>query len=233
MSEFDKKYFKDLGLTIAFVFAIIALMLAISINTFASGPGGTYEGQPIVENIDNKDERRIEVDNIIDSLRSDIIVELDSYMDAIAPHNNVDPEVMFDMCITYEIDPVFVLAQGQIESHYATKGTAARTKSIFNVGAYDGHSAARQQRNGFGFKTSTESIEPFLILLTSDYLVNGKTTDDLLRNYVNHLGMRYASNPRYEQMLRSVCNKISNSTSINSLMTEYNEWVEYREVMFG
>lgn len=144
------------------------------------------------------------------SARDQLAIEVDNYISSVAPKANIDPYLMIDLCSEYDVDIRFVLAQGQIESHFATKGTAARTLSIFNVGAYDGHSAARQRRNGFGFSDPNESIEPYLILITNEYMVNGKTESDLMKNYVNGLGMRYASNPRYESMLRSVYKRISN-----------------------
>lgn len=160
---------------------------------------------------------------MIKILKIDIVSEVDNYIDKIAPKNDIDSELLFDLCVKYNIDIRFVIAQGQIESHFATKGTAKKTKSIFNVGAYDGHSAARQTRNGFGFDNANDSIEPYLILLTNDYLVNGKTEYNMMQNYVNYLGKRYASNPNYERMLKSVFNKINTTTNLDILLKEYNE----------
>ena len=162
-------------------------------------------------------------DIILETLRIDIIAELDSYIDKIAPKNKIASDILFDLCIQYNIDVRFVVAQGQIESHFATKGTAKKTNSIFNVGAYDGHSAERQNNNGFGFNDPNESIEPYLILLTNDYLVDGKTEFDLMDNYVNYIGKRYASNKQYEKMLKSVYNRINTSTNLDILLKEYNE----------
>lgn len=160
---------------------------------------------------------------MMELLKIDIVSEIDNYIDKIAPKNDIDSELLFDLCVKYNIDIRFVIAQGQIESHFATKGTAKKTKSIFNVGAYDGHSAARQTRNGFGFDNANDSIEPYLILLTNDYLVNGKTEYNMMQNYVNYLGKRYASNPNYERMLKSVFNKINTTTNLDILLKEYNE----------
>jgi flagellum-specific peptidoglycan hydrolase FlgJ len=160
---------------------------------------------------------------MMEMLKIDIVSEIDNYIDKIAPKNDIDSELMFDLCMKYGIDIRFVIAQGQIESHFATKGTAKKTKSVFNVGAYDGHSAVRQTRNGFGFDNANDSIEPYLILLTNDYLVNGKTEYDMMQNYVNYLNQRYASNPNYERMLKSVFNKINTNTNLDILLKEYNE----------
>lgn len=153
--------------------------------------------------------------------RDALAVEVHNYISTIAPRAEIDPYILIDLCTEYDIDVAFVMAQGQIESHYATAGTAKRTKSIFNVGAYDGHSAARQCKNGFGFDDPNDSIEPYLILLTSDYLVNGKTINDLMNNYVNHLGMRYASNRKYESQLKSVYNKIYRNPNFKIAYEEY------------
>lgn len=161
--------------------------------------------------------------NDFNNARDVLAVEVHEYISTIAPRAEIDPYILIDLCTEYDIDVAFVMAQGQIESHYATAGTAKRTKSIFNVGAYDGHSAARQCRNGFGFEDPNDSIEPYLILLTNDYLVNGKTINDLMTNYVNYLGMRYASNRKYESQLKSVYNKIYRNPEFRIAYEEYKE----------
>lgn len=156
-----------------------------------------------------------------DSIKTQLINEVDTYINTIAPSSKLDGEIVVDMCCEYNVDIAFVLAQGQIESHFGTAGTARKTNSVFNVGAYDGYSASQQRANGFGFSHPNESVEPYLILLTNNYLVNGKTINDLMVSYINYLGMRYASDTRYEYMLRSVYNKINSKTNINSLYNEY------------
>lgn len=180
------------------------------------GPQGTYTEpeQDIIK------EMMLEE---FEEARNQLAIEVDNYISSVAPKACIDPFLMIDLCWEYGVDIRFVLAQGQIESHFATKGTAARTLSIFNVGAYDGHSAARQRRNGFGFSDPNESIEPYLILITNEYMVNGKTETDLMKNYVNGLGMRYASNPKYESMLRSVYNRINNRPEFRIAYENYVE----------
>lgn len=183
------------------------------------GPQGIYES-PAVNEEDIIRDMMIEEYEIA---RDQLAIEVDNYISSVAPKANIDPYLIIDLCWEYGVDIRFVLAQGQIESHFATKGTAARTLSVFNVGAYDGHSASRQRRNGFGFSDPNESIEPYLQLITTEYMVNGKTESDLMKNYVNGLGMRYASNPRYESMLRSVYKRISNRPAFS---VAYDNYVE-------
>lgn len=171
--------------------------------------------------INTKNNNEINIIEYTDSVKTQLITEVDTYINTIAPSSKLDGEIVVDKCCEYNVDITFVLAQGQIESHFGTAGTARKTNSVFNVGAYDGYSATKQRANGFGFSLPNESVEPYLILLTSNYLVNGKTVNDLMYVYVNHLGMRYASDTRYEYMLRSVYNKINSKTNINSLYNEY------------
>lgn len=173
-----------------------------------------------IDSYNNITEEKITI-NEKDSIKNLLVTEVNSYIKGIAPSSKLDGEILVDMCYAYNIDIVFVLAQGQIESHYGTRGTAYKTNSVFNVGAYDGYSASRQCKNGFGFSHPNESVEPFLILLTNNYLTNGKTINDLMISYVNHLGMRYASNTRYEYMLKSVYSKINKNTNIGVLFNDY------------
>lgn len=158
-----------------------------------------------------------------ENARNQLAIEVDNYISSVAPKANIDAFLMVDLCWQYGVDIRFVLAQGHIESHFATKGTAARTLSIFNVGAYDGHSASRQKRNGFGYSDPNDSIEPYLQLITNEYMVDGKTEIDLMQNYVNRLGMRYASNLRYEKMLRSIYKRISNRPAFRIAYENYLE----------
>ena len=171
--------------------------------------------------INTENNNEINVVEYTDSVKTQLINEVNTYINTIAPSSKLDGEIVIDMCCEYNVDIAFVLAQGQIESHFGTTGTARKTNSVFNVGAYNGYSASKQRANGFGFSHPNESVEPYLILLTNKYLVNGKTVNDLMYAYVNHLGMRYASDTRYEYMLRSVYNKINSKTNINSLYNEY------------
>lgn len=165
----------------------------------------------------------------LDSIRNEIVIEIDNYISKVSPKSKIDSKKLFNLCDDYNIDVRFVMAQGQIESHYATAGTAAKTNSIFNVGAYDGHSADRQRKNGFGYSNPNESIEPYLILLRNYYLVNGKSEHDLMNNYVNRRGKRYASDRYYEKSLKTVYNRINRTTNLDILLKEYNE-VKYSNI---
>lgn len=152
-----------------------------------------------------------------------LVFEVDKYITSIAPDSKVSANIFVDLCDEYNIDIRLALTQGHIESHFATKGTAAKTNSIFNVGAFDGYPASMQIKNGYGYKHPDYSIEPYLKLLTTRYLVNGKSEKDLLKNFVDKSGHRYASSKEYELSLTNQWKKINNVTNIAPLYNEYKE----------
>lgn len=156
-----------------------------------------------------------------DAAREELAVEVDKYIQTVAPKAVVSSLNLIDLCAEYSVDLRFVLIQGHLESHFATKGTAARTHSIFNVGAYDGHSAKKQIRNGFGYTHPDHSVEPYLKLLVSDYLVEGVTEMDLMQKYVNKEGKRYASSTTYESMLQGLWSKMDSIANLTSAYETY------------
>ena len=152
--------------------------------------------------------------------REELASEVGRYIKKVAPTSVVDPLLLVDLCSKYNIDIRFVLAQGHIESHFGTKGTAVKTNSVFNVGAYDGHSAKKQIKNGFGYKHPNYSIEPYLKLLTKEYLVD-KTEYELMENFINIDGKRYASNKKYEDLISEKFRVICTTTNITNLYNTY------------
>lgn len=141
--------------------------------------------------------------------------EVQNYIDSIAPTSNLRGYAIVEECEKYNVDICFVLAQGEIESHFGTKGIAAKINSVFNVGVYDGLSIAEINKK-YKCEYPNESIEPYLKLLNERYLIN-KTEDDLMQNFVDINDNRYASNPNYEVMISSRYKYIINSTKIQSL----------------
>ena len=69
--------------------------------------------------------------------KSELVKVVKNYIDSVAPTSNLNGYAIVDKCEKYDLDIKFVLAQGQIESHFGTTGMAIKTNSVFNVGAYD------------------------------------------------------------------------------------------------
>ena len=144
---------------------------------------------------------------------AEYVFEVQRYIETVAPTSNLRGYALVELCEKYNVDVKFALAQGEIESHFATTGLGARICNVFNVGCDDGKSIA-EIGDEYKKKYPNESIEPYLKLITSRYLV-GKLEGDLMENYVDVDGKRYASNPLYEEMMRTKYEYISRNTKID------------------
>lgn len=85
----------------------------------------------------------------------------------------------------------FALAQAQKESSMGRKGRSP-VNNPFNVGEFD-------EGTKLNFNTPQEGINAYYDLMARRYLGGGKTTEDLMQNFVNDLGQRYATDKGYEQ----------------------------------
>lgn len=155
-----------------------------------------------------------------EKVKAQLIKEVDNYILRVAPKSKLSGKVVVEACLEYKRDILFVLAQGHQESHFGTAGMAARTHSVFNVKAYDGRSASNMIAKGDGFSNPNESVRPYLDLLCTKYMVNGKTEQDMLRNFVTVSGKRYARSTTYEADLRSKIQRIKSTTDIYSLQRQ-------------
>ena len=115
-----------------------------------------------------------------------------------------DPDWLVVACYLNDYyDIPLLLAQLQIESHFGTTERARRTNSMFSVGAYDNGVDAVK------YPDQNASIEPYIKLINKNYLLDGKKdVDQLLQNFVNGAGNRYASDKNYEKHLIVTRNKI-------------------------
>lgn len=152
-------------------------------------------------------------------IKAELVDSIQNYINKIAPSSDLSGLILLNECIEANVDVAFALAQGQKESHYGTRGLGAKTNNVFNVGAYDGHNY-KQIHKIHKYDHPNESVKPYLKLLNSKYLVNGKTEQDLLCSFVDINGKRYASYTKYEEELKNVINKI-NKSKINSLYNEF------------
>ena len=151
--------------------------------------------------------------------KSELVKEVKAYIDSVAPTSSLNGYAIVDCSEKYDLDIKFVLAQGQIESHFGTTGMAVKTNSVFNVGAYD--NADYDTINGkFKYKHPDYSSEPYMQLLYKDYITGTKTELDLMAKYVNKNGQRYSSNANYENDLLNLYRSIDKSTRITELQGE-------------
>lgn len=172
-----------------------------------------------IEYIKDKYVERLESE--FNAARDALADEVENYFSEVAPKTSLNALTLIDLTSEYNVDLIFVIAQGQIESHFGTKGTAAKTNSVFNVGAFDGHSADTQKRNGYGYAHPDYSIAPYLQLLINDYLVDGKTEYDLMTKFVNKRDERYASYNGYEVSITNLYNKLNDNTKLSLAYQNY------------
>lgn len=147
--------------------------------------------------------------------KSELVTEVQNYIDYIAPTSNLRGFNLVEASEKYQIDIKFMLAQGQIESHFGTKGLARQTNSVWNVLAFDSLSYKEISKKG-KYQHPNMSIEPYCELLKEKYLVN-KSEHDLMIRFVNVHGKRYATDPNYEISLSNQYNTIKSTTKIDSL----------------
>ena len=154
-------------------------------------------------------------------IKNELAHEVNNYIKSVAPESQVSADYLVNGCADYNIDIIFVLAQGTLESHFATKGVGGKINSIFNVRVYDTIKNGNDVASKYRYPHPDESIEPYLQLLKENYLVDGKTETDLLSNFVNKYGQRYASYPTYETQMAHIMKRIKRTTKIDSLSIEY------------
>jgi hypothetical protein len=111
----------------------------------------------------------------------------------------------FDKFGSY-IPPELALAQLLQEGGIANsrrRSRPIRTKNPFNVGNTDSGENEYQD-------TIEAGIDRYYDLVAKSYLRKGKTADDLIRNFVNNSGLRYASNQGYEEALVKIVPRVKN-----------------------
>lgn len=155
--------------------------------------------------------------------KGELVKEVKAYIDSVAPTSALNGYAIVDNAEKYDLDIKFVLAQGQIESHFGTTGMAAKTNSVFNVGAFD--NMACEEINGrYKYKHPDHSIEPYMRLLYNDYIGGKKTELDLMAKYVNKNGQRYSSNMNYENEMLRLYTYIDKTTRISELQGEMKKY---------
>ena len=160
-------------------------------------------------------------------IKDRLVEATDKYIQTVGPGSCLNGLVLLEACDEYNVDLKFALAQGHIESHFGTKGIAAKTNSVFNVMSFDGLSAEQIIRSGKGYSHPDHSVAPYLKLLTEKYLQD-KTEQDMFIKFENSLGQRYATDKNYEKKLLDTYEKID---SISEITTLYNEYKKYSIIL--
>ena len=159
------------------------------------------------------------------SSKDSLVAAIDNYIITTAPESTVDGLFLLNKCQEYNVDLVFVLAQATLESNFGTTGMAKKTNSVFNIGAYDGKSI-HAISSKYKYENPNLSIDPYLTLLNDSYL-DGKSEEELLSNFVNKHGKRYASYKNYEKELQIIIKRIEDDTDI---VKAYSRFLKYQNL---
>ena len=199
----------------------ITFIIALVLGIFAIFGIGLYSGTRLVH-YDYKTNQVKEYELKYWDTKAQLVDEVQNYINTVAPTSDLRACALVDACEKYNIEVKFALAQGEIESHFGTKGLASKTNSVWNVGAYDDHFYSKIMGT-YKYSHPNESIEPYLKLLYEKYLTN-EVEEGLLRNFVDHNGNRFASDKNYEEKLRHKYKSIGNNTQIDSLSAQLSYW---------
>jgi hypothetical protein len=163
-------------------------------------------------------EEAIYVKSVKNRINNQLVGEVGRYIKRMAPNSGLSPEHLVTKCLEYDTDIIFVLAQGLLESHFGTRGKAAETNSVWNVGTYD------NGRILYRYDTPDQSLEPYLTLVNEKYLIEVTSQGDTIfkdlyhlvqdKGYTNYDGRRFASARGYENGMRKLMVQIDMQTSI-------------------
>ena len=198
------------------IIASIVIIVGIDLVILISHTPNNKDNYSFLINRDN-------IELIYDGARADLVQCIDSTIRVYAPTTCMNGLEILRQCEKYDVDIFFVLAQGHLESHFGTRGMALRTNSVFNVLAYDDKSYDAICSNG-KYKHPDLSLVPYLKLLKSRYLIDGKTETDLMVNYVDVDGHRYASSKEYEVNLTNMYHKYISNEQLISCYKQYTKY---------
>ena len=140
--------------------ALIIATLILFISSHSTSPVTNTAFASITQ----KSKSEIYVDELKTQMRTLLVREVDNYINEQAPESELSPEYLVDKCIEYNTDIIFVLSQAILESHFGTRGKAAHTNSVWNVGTYDDGQIL------YTYETPDESLEPYLKLVNEKYI---------------------------------------------------------------
>lgn len=154
--------------------------------------------------------------------KSKLADAVQEYIHQVAPTSDLSGAILIDECEEYSVDVIFALAQGENESHFGTAGLAAKTNSVWNVGAYTNYTFDEILKK-YKYHHPNESIRPYLELLTTKYLTVG-CEEALMHKFVDRTGKRFATEPTYEERLSHKYKVIASETPIDSLQQQVRYW---------
>lgn len=112
----------------------------------------------------------------------------------------LNPETLVKEADKASFDLPFLMAAAHLESCFGATNLAQKTGSVFSEGLWDNGKIHTT------YDDPNDSVYGYIKLLNNDYLLNGKSLDDLMQagGFTNKNGHRYASDKNYEGKLKNV-----------------------------
>lgn len=153
----------------------------------------------------------VKEENSVDSIFQKKVEACRNYMAYALKNQNftlesteLKPEKLVKAAADSSFDLPFLMAVAHLESCFGATNLAKKTGSVFSQGLWSNGSVHCT------FDDPNDSVDGYLALLASHYLIDGKTIYDLMTpgKFVNELGKRYAQDPNYENKVKSIRNRI-------------------------
>ena len=145
----------------------------------------------------------------VEQIKGDLIDEVDEYISFMAPKSKMSAEHIVEQCIEMDFDITLLLSQGLQETRFATCGS----KNCFGLA-------------GKKYKNLNDAVDDYISLMKRKYIIN-RTTDQLLESNIcmeNNRHTFYSGNPpAYSKKIRSIRNKIIESTEIQDMFLDIME----------
>lgn len=190
-----------LNMVIIFIFIITA--------TFAQS-NGYFDYKTNKENIDSIelsiDNEIVELENQRDSLITEAISEVDTYINKYAPRSKMTGEHIVISCIDADFDITLLMAQAHLETHF---GQANSRNNVFGL--------AKKR-----YEHPDSAVVDYINLMQSRYIKN-RTVDEALKSNLNVEGSSkyyYSELASYTNHVSSIRNKIIKTTNIETLFEE-------------
>lgn len=109
----------------------------------------------------------------------------------------IRPETLVELCYQYKYDLPMLLSALHLESCFGITPRAKRTGSPCSIGCWD------NGKNKIYYDDQNEAVEDYIKIMQNNFIRGRKYSDAFADgNLVNGLGLRYASNKKYEPDLR-------------------------------
>jgi len=164
---------------------------------------GTDAGRQFLDSVANE-LKRTHIEDSLEKTKTDLILLVDDYIKSVAPKSRMTGKNIVELCLEYDFDITLLLAQGHLETHFATCGS----NNCFGV-------SGRRGRHSH----PDDSVIEYINLMKKSYVKN-RTSEQALAANLNVEGSRkafYSELSTYGRTVSGIRNNIIRKTDIMPL----------------